>query len=41
VIGFCRAREECHVPIAGHFALDEKTDEIARLILDFMAKQPG
>lgn len=32
---------EIHLLDAGHFALDEKTDEIARLILDFMAKQPG
>jgi pimeloyl-ACP methyl ester carboxylesterase len=31
---------EIHLLDAGHFALDEKTDEIARLILDFMAKQP-
>jgi pimeloyl-ACP methyl ester carboxylesterase len=29
---------EVHLLDAGHFALDEKTDEIARLILDFMAK---
>jgi pimeloyl-ACP methyl ester carboxylesterase len=26
---------------AGHFALDEKTDEIANLILQFMANHPG
>ena len=26
---------------AGHFALDEETDEIADLILQFMAKRPG
>jgi pimeloyl-ACP methyl ester carboxylesterase len=32
---------EIHLLDAGHFALDEKTDEIARLILDFMAKHPG
>jgi pimeloyl-ACP methyl ester carboxylesterase len=32
---------EIHLLDAGHFALDEKTDEIARLILDFMATQPG
>ena len=31
---------EIHLLDAGHFALDEKTDEIARLILDFMARQP-
>jgi pimeloyl-ACP methyl ester carboxylesterase len=29
---------EIHLLDAGHFALDEKTDEIARLILDFMAR---
>ena len=28
---------EIHLLDAGHFALDEQTDEIARLILDFMA----
>jgi pimeloyl-ACP methyl ester carboxylesterase len=32
---------EIHLLDAGHFALDEKTDEIARLILDFMSKQLG
>ncbi len=32
---------EIHWLDAGHFALDEKTDEIARLILDFMAKHRG
>jgi pimeloyl-ACP methyl ester carboxylesterase len=32
---------EIHLLDAGHFALDEKTDEIAQLILDFLAKQPG
>ena len=32
---------EIHLLDAGHFALDEKTDEIARLILDFMARHPG
>jgi pimeloyl-ACP methyl ester carboxylesterase len=32
---------EIHLLDAGHFALDENTDEIARLILDFMARQPG
>lgn len=31
---------EIHLLDAGHFALDEKTDEIARLILDFMARNP-
>lgn len=30
---------EIHLLDAGHFALDEKNDEIARLILSFMAKQ--
>ena len=35
------ADAEIHLLDAGHFALDEKTDEIARLILDFMAKQLG
>jgi hypothetical protein len=30
-----------HLLDAGHFALDEKTDKIARLILDFMSKQLG
>ncbi len=30
---------EIHLLDAGHFALEEKNDEIARLILDFMAKQ--
>ena len=32
---------EIHLLDAGHFALDEKTNEIARLILDFMARHPG
>ena len=32
---------EIHLLHAGHFALDEQTDEIARLILDFMARHPG
>ena len=32
---------EIHLLDAGHFALDEKTDEIADLILQFMAKHPG
>jgi pimeloyl-ACP methyl ester carboxylesterase len=31
---------EIHLLDAGHFALDEKTDEIAVLILAFMAKHP-
>ena len=30
---------EIHLLDAGHFALDEQTDQIARFILDFMAKQ--
>ena len=32
---------EIHLLDAGHFALDEKTDAIARLIVDFMQKHPG
>lgn len=32
---------EIHLLDAGHFALDEKTDEIARLMLDFLARHPG
>ena len=32
---------EIHLLDAGHFALDEKTDEIADLILQFMAKHSG
>jgi pimeloyl-ACP methyl ester carboxylesterase len=32
---------EIHLLDAGHFALDEKTDEIAGLILRFTAKHPG
>jgi hypothetical protein len=32
---------EIHLLDAGHFALDEKTDEIAGLILQFLAKYPG
>ena len=31
---------EIHLLDAGHFALDEKTDDIAELILDFMARHP-
>ncbi len=33
-------KAEVHLLDAGHFALDEKTDEIARLMLHFMAAQP-
>lgn len=32
---------EIHLLDAGHFALDEQTDEIASLILHFMARHPG
>ncbi len=32
---------DIHLLDAGHFALDEKTDEIANLILQFMANLPG
>jgi pimeloyl-ACP methyl ester carboxylesterase len=32
---------EIHLLDAGHFAMDEKNDEIARLILDFMARHSG
>jgi hypothetical protein len=32
-------RSEIHLLDAGHFALDEKNDEIASLILEFLAKQ--
>jgi pimeloyl-ACP methyl ester carboxylesterase len=32
---------EIHLLDAGHFALDEKTDEIARLMLDFLDRHPG
>jgi pimeloyl-ACP methyl ester carboxylesterase len=32
---------EIHLLDAGHFALDEKADDIACLILDFMARHPG
>jgi pimeloyl-ACP methyl ester carboxylesterase len=31
---------EIHLLDAGHFALDEKNDEIASLILDFLSKHP-
>jgi pimeloyl-ACP methyl ester carboxylesterase len=30
---------EVHILDAGHFALDEKVDEIAQLIRNFLAKQ--
>ena len=32
---------EIHLLDAGHFALDEKTDEIANLILAFMTRHPA
>ena len=32
---------EIHLLDAGHFALEEQNDEIARLILDFMARHPS
>ncbi|MES3151722.1 alpha/beta fold hydrolase [Sphingomonas faeni] len=32
---------EIHLLDAGHFAMDEKTDEIADLILDFMGRRAG
>jgi pimeloyl-ACP methyl ester carboxylesterase len=32
---------EIHLLDAGHFALDEQTDDIAQLILGFMARHPG
>jgi pimeloyl-ACP methyl ester carboxylesterase len=32
---------EIHLLDAGHFALDEKNDEIASLVLGFLAKHPG
>ena len=31
---------EIHLLEAGHFALDEKNDEIARLMLAFLVKHP-
>jgi len=31
---------EIHLLDAGHFALDEKNDEIASLILEFLSKHP-
>ena len=33
-----RPGTEIHLLDAGHFALDEKNDEIARLLLTFLAK---
>jgi pimeloyl-ACP methyl ester carboxylesterase len=32
---------EIHLLGAGHFALEEQNDEIARLILDFLGRHPG
>jgi hypothetical protein len=32
------AKRRIHLLDAGHFALDEKNDEIASLILEFLAK---
>ncbi len=32
---------ELHLLDAGHFALEEQNDEVARLILEFMARHPG
>ena len=32
---------EVHMLDAGHFALDEATDEIARLVRDFLARLDG
>jgi len=32
---------EIHLLDAGHFALDEKTDEIANFILAFMTRHPA
>ncbi|MBV9563393.1 MAG: alpha/beta hydrolase, partial [Bradyrhizobium sp.] len=32
---------EVHVLDAGHFALDEAVDDIARLMRDFLAKVPA
>jgi pimeloyl-ACP methyl ester carboxylesterase len=34
------ADAEIHILDAGHFALDEKTDEIAKLTRDFLARRP-
>jgi pimeloyl-ACP methyl ester carboxylesterase len=31
---------EIHILDAGHFALDEKTEEIAGLVLDFLGRHP-
>jgi pimeloyl-ACP methyl ester carboxylesterase len=31
---------EIHLLDAGHFALDEKNDEIASLIIEFLSKHP-
>jgi pimeloyl-ACP methyl ester carboxylesterase len=33
-------KAEVHILEAGHFALDEKLDEIAALIRDFLPRQP-
>jgi hypothetical protein len=32
------SRDEIHLLDAGHFALDEKNDEIASLVLAFLAR---
>lgn len=32
---------ESHLLDAGHFALDEATDAVAQLILDFLARHPA